>query len=78
MSVKIQVTGRNNRAVANADVFVKWKNGGTSRERTNSSGIADLKCSGGTIEYVTVWGDKVIGTITVGNDEMIEVTYSGA
>lgn len=46
MSVKVQVAGRNNRAGANADVFVKWKTGVTSRERTNNSGIADLKCSG--------------------------------
>ena len=76
MSVKVQVTGENNRAVANADVFVKWKSGGTSRERTNNSGVADLKCSGGTIEYVTVWGNKVLGSVTVGNDDMLEVTYS--
>ena len=76
MSVKVQVTGGNNRAVANADVFVKWKSGGTSRERTNNSGIADLKCSGGTIEYISVWDKKVLGSVTVGNDEMIEVTYS--
>ena len=76
MSVKIQVTNRNNRAVANADVFVKWKSGSTSRERTNNSGIADLKCSGGTIEYIRVWGEEVSGSRTVSNDEFVEVTYS--
>lgn len=77
MSVKVQVTGRDNRAVTNADVFVKWKSSGPSRERTNNSGIADLRCSGGTIEYITVRGAKVSGSIIVGNDEMIEVVYTG-
>lgn len=76
MSVKIQVTGRNNHAVKNAKVFVKWKSGGTSNEHTNNSGIADLKCSGGTIEYATVWGERVLSTLTVGNDELVEVTYT--
>lgn len=76
MSVKVQVTGRNNRPVVNADVFVKWKTGGTSKERTNNSGIADLNCSGGTIERITVWGEQVCGTMTVGNDALVEVVYS--
>lgn len=76
MSVKVQVTGRNNRAVAKAEVVVKWRSGGLSKEYTNNSGMADLKCSGGTIEYVAVWGEKVLGTLAVGNDDIIEVTYS--
>jgi hypothetical protein len=74
MSVKVQVTDSNNRAVAKAEVFVKWKSGGFSKEHTSNSGVADLKCSGGTIEYIEVWGEKVLGTLTVGNDEMVEVT----
>lgn len=76
MSVRIQVTGSNNRAVRNARVFVKWKTG-TSNATTNNSGIADLKCDGGTIEYIQVWDKNVSGSITVGNDEIVEVTYPG-
>ena len=78
MSVRVQVTGQNKRAVVNAEVFVKWKNGGTSRERTNSSGVADLNCSGGTIEYITVWSERVLGAIAVGDNDIIEVTYTKA
>ena len=78
MSVRVQVTGRNNRAVAGATVFVKWKTGGTSERKTNNSGVADLQCDGGTIEYVQVWNEKVLGSVTVGNDEIVEVTYSKA
>ncbi len=76
MSVKVQVTGRNNKAVSGAKVFVKWKSGGTSTETTNNSGIADLNCSGGTIEYVTVWDERVLGSVSVGDDDIVEVTYS--
>lgn len=75
MSVRIQVTGSNNRAVSNAKVFVKWTTG-TSNATTNNSGTADLKCDGGTIEYIQVWDKKVLGRITVGNDEIVEVTYT--
>lgn len=74
MSVKVQVTNSDNRAVAKAEVFVKWQAGGFSKEYTNSSGIADLKCSGGKIEYIQVWGEEVLKTITVGDNEIIQVT----
>jgi len=74
MSVKIQVTDSSGRANAKAKVFVKWVVGGISNAETNSSGIADLKCSGGTIEYITVWDEQVLGKMVVGNDQIVEVT----
>ena len=73
MSVKIQVTDAYGRPNVKARVFVKWKSGGTSNAETNASGLADLKCSGGLIEYITVWDEKVSGAVRVGDNDIFEV-----
>jgi len=73
MSVKILVTDRNNRPIANAKVFVKWQSG-TSTEYTNSTGVADLRCSGGLIESISVNNYSVHeGRIRVGDNDTMPV-----
>lgn len=76
MSVRVMVTDSSNRPIANAEVFVSWGSWQHSSRRTNSAGIADLECSGGTIEYIQVWGERVRGSMRVGDNELIRVTYS--
>lgn len=74
MSVKVQVFDRDGKALTNADVFVKWKSGSTSRGSTSSNGLIDLRCSGGEIDFMTVWGKSVAHPPRVGNDDTIQVT----
>lgn len=72
MSVRVQVTDKDSKVLKNVTVTVKWQ-GSTSERKTNNSGIADMECSGGTIEYIQVWDEKVCGRRVVGNDEIVEV-----
>lgn len=73
MSVKILVTDRNERPLANAKVFVKWERS-TSTEYTNGTGIADLRCSGGVIEQIQVNNYKVHqGRIRVNDNATVPV-----
>lgn len=74
MSVMVQVYDRDGKALANADVFVKWKSGSTSRGSTSSNGLIDLRCSDGEIDHITVWGKSVTHPPRVGNDDTIYVT----
>lgn len=75
MSVKIQVTDSSGKPVKNAEVFIKWYSG-HSKCHTNQSGVADSGVSsGGTIEYIQVWGRKVLGKMVVSGDDFLEVTY---
>jgi hypothetical protein len=74
MSVRVQVTNQSNdRPLVNAEVIVKWVSGGISNRRTNQNGVADLDCSGGTLEYVRVNGREVLGRMSVGDNDTIEV-----
>lgn len=76
MSVKILVTDKNDRPLANAKVFVKWQSG-TSTEYTNGMGLADLKCSGGVIETIDVNNYRVHnGKIRVGDYDILPVQLS--
>lgn len=73
MSVKIFVTDRYSRPLARAKVFVWWE-GSTSNAETDSSGIADLRCSGGVIKSIKVNGYEVAsGARRVGNDDTVPV-----
>jgi hypothetical protein len=67
VSVRIQVLNDRNQPVEGAKVFVSWKGGGTSSETTNTSGIADLKCSAGTANYILVNNKEVSGSIVLGD-----------
>jgi hypothetical protein len=62
--------------VAQAEVIVKWQSGETSKGYTNPSGMVDLNCSGGTIEYIAVWGERVLGSTRVENNALVEVVTS--
>lgn len=75
MSVKIQVTDSSGKPVKNAEVFIKWYSG-YSKYHTDQSGFADTGVSsGGTIEYIQVWGKKVRGKMVVSGDDFLEITY---
>lgn len=54
MTVQILVKNRLSQPVEGARVRVVWKGGGTSNERTGSNGIADLRCSAGTITHLYI------------------------
>lgn len=74
MTVRIQVTGRNNKPVKGARVFVKWVSGGHSERYTDDNGIVDLGTSAGTAEYVQVNDQTVLGKMWL-EDKINPVSY---
>lgn len=58
MTVKIAVFDRLNRPVEGAMVRVNWS-GSHSYERTDRSGIADLRCSAGVCKRISI-DDRVV------------------
>ncbi len=77
MSVKIAVTDRNSKPVANVNVRVSWKQGGSSNATTGNQGLADLGCSGGEIRSITIYGKEVLGyTLRVNDEATVQVTYN--
>lgn len=76
MGVKIQLTDRLDRPKSGYRVYVKWVGGGISNGTTNNSGIFDTGVSRGTIEWVEVYGERVLNRYNAGSGELISVTTS--
>lgn len=77
MSVKIRVHKPDKTGVANATVRVSWSPSGQSTAQTNTNGVADLGCSGGVINRITVHDHVVVDyEVRVGNDETYSVEYN--
>jgi hypothetical protein len=73
MTIKIKVVDNDNNPVENAEVVVAWRTGTRSTALTSNSGVADMEYSGNIIEYICVWGEKVLGGLLVADDELITV-----
>lgn len=74
MSVQILVRDQYGRPIQKAKVFVWWE-GSTSKEETNSLGVADLRCSGGIIKQIKVNGHEVFnGKTYVSDNQTYPVT----
>lgn len=76
VGVKIQVTDRLDRPKLGHRVYVKWAGGGISNGTTNNSGIYDTEVSRGTIEWVEVYGERVLNRYNAGDNELISVNIS--
>lgn len=62
MSVRIKATNKyDRRPMDNAEVQIRWEDGGTSIGRTNSNGIYDTGVSMGTAKEVKINGRVVDG-----------------
>jgi hypothetical protein len=72
MGVRIQVNGKDDRPKKNYSVFVKWSDG-FSRGTTDSDGLYDTNVEKGTIEYVEIYSEIVLGKRSVSNGELITV-----
>ena len=77
MSVKIRVHKRDKTGVPNATVRVSWSPSGQSTAKTDDNGVADLGCSGGLINRITVHDDVVINyEVRVDDDATFSVEYN--
>jgi hypothetical protein len=72
MGVRIQLLDRSDNPKSKYSIYVKWTDGFCSGQ-TDSDGVYDTGVENGTIEYIEVYGEKVMGRRAVKNGEIISV-----